>query len=83
MDIFYGSLIVLINGVLTVFRISHKPNLIIIALFFIVLKTMIVVRMATIGSNQSERRKDNGAIVFRSRASLAWDTSSISSRDPF
>ena len=42
-----------------------------------------VVYMATLGSNQSESRKDNGAIVFGSCVSLAWDTSSIFSRDPF
>ena len=36
------------------------------------LHTYLVVRMATIGSNQSERRKDNGEINFGSRASLAW-----------
>ena len=35
------------------------------------------VYMATLGSNQSESRKDNGAIVFGSCVSLAWDTSSI------
>ena len=42
-----------------------------------------LVNRATSGSNQSERRKDNGVLFFGSRASLALNTSSICSRDPF
>ena len=37
--------------------------------------------MATLGSNQSERRKDNGLLYFGSRVSLALDPSSICSRN--
>ena len=39
--------------------------------------------MAHMDPKQSERKKDNGAIVFGSRVSLAWDTSTILSRCPF
>ena len=43
---------------------------------------MKVVYMAPLGSDQSERRKDNRNIVFwGSRDLLAYDTSSLCSRD--